>query len=340
MQFKQLIYKAVVNTLPRFWQGVSLVDTIGQGIDVQNPLPVDGDSVYCKDLDQDRSNMFNFSGHICDSFEDLHSIVKDVTSDNPKKMFIHFNRPVVSYALGLGNAEGGDNPDAPDFSNVKIIAFNSGETETVLIDESTDNTKYTSRSFQFTPLGMNALMLEFYTTDGVGLTNVSVQKSVLVTARNLPTVLYAEQGINTRLFDDASFDMAVDGSTTPVDFIFTAVVLSFIERTMVVITDGLTDFTSSNFGAISGGLANGVEILIDSDGVEIPLALWKTNLDISLTMFDFTNPFKNGAYVGRWTFSKDTGEPYALRPDDKFIVRIQDDLTGLDLFEQVIKGHI
>jgi len=322
----------------KYLSGTPIVTTDG-AISVQNPLPTDGDSVYCKDIDQNRSNVYNFSGNICIPFEDLHTIVKDVTSDSLKKYFVHFNRPVVTFALGLGNAEGVNNPDAPDFSNVKIIGLNSGETETILIDESTDNTKYTSRQFQFTPVGLNAIRFEFHTIDGVGITNISVQKSILATVRNLPTVLYAEQSVNTRLFNGASYDMTVDGSGTPIDFIYEATQLTFLERTFIVLTDGLTEFTSSKFGALNA-LTNGVEILIVSDGIEYPLALWKTNLDISLTMYDFTNPFKNGAYVGRWTFSKDTGEPYALRPGDKFITRIQDNLTGLDLFEQVLKGHL
>ena len=312
----------------------------GKELSIQNPLPVDGDSVYCKDIDVSRSNSYNFSGNICDSFTDLHSIVKDITSDGIKKYLVHFNRPVVSYVLGLGNAEGTNNPDAPNFSNVKLIALNSGEEETVLIDESTNNTKYTSKTFQFSPLGMNALRLEFHTIDGVGLTNISIQKSILATVRNLPTVLYAEQGLSALLLNGASPDMNVNGSVTPVDFEFEATVLSFIERSFIALTNGLTEHTSSNFGAINGGLTNGVDVIILSDGVEIPIANWKTNIDIPLTMYDYNNPFKDGAYAGRWTFSRDTGEPYALRPGDKVVLRIQDDLTGLDLFQFRIKGHI
>ena len=331
----------LIETEDKFWQPVSIIDANGNVNGVQNPTPTDGDSVYCKDIDQSRSDMGNFSGSVCDSFDDLHSIVKDITSNNPKTLFVHFNRPVVTYALGLGNAEGDNNPDAQNFSNVKIIGLNSGETETVLVDESTNNTKYTSRTFQFSPLGMNAVKFEFHTDDGVGLTNISVQKSALVTSRNLPVILYPEYALSKFLTDTGgSEDMNVDGSTTPVDFYSEAVVLSFLERSFMGLKDGLTDFTSSNFGAINGGLTNGVDIIIKSDGVELPIANWKTNYDISLTMYDFYSPFKDGAYVGRWTFSKDNGNPYAMRPGDRFIVRINDNLTGLDFFKFRVKGHL
>ena len=115
--------------------------------------------------------------------------------------------------------------------------------------------------------------------------------------------------------------------------------MNFVERGFIALKDGVADFVSTNFAAISGGLTNGVDFIIESNGVEILIANCKTNFDISLTMYDFFNPFKDGAYIGRWTFSKDAKEPYAIRAGDKVIMRINDNLTALDLFNFNIKGY-
>lgn len=157
----------------------------------------------------------------------------------------------------------------------------------------------------------------------------------------VPSTLYAEQAISMFLSDtDGSENMNIDGSVISVDFYLEAIYLSFLERSFIGLKDGTQDFISSNFGAISGGLINGVDIIILSNGIEIPITNWKTNYDISLTMYDFYSPYKDGAYVGRWTFSKDNGKPYAIRPSDRFIIRIQDDLTGLDYFKFRVKGYL
>lgn len=318
---------------------VTISDKNGTPIDVQNPLPCDGDSVYCKDIDIVRSDLNDFSGVVCDLFDNLHSIIKDVTSNNPKEIFIHFNRSIVTQAIGLGNAEAAAHPDAPNFSNVKIFAINSGEVETLIVDQSMDNTKYTSNTYSFTAVGMNAIRLEFHTVDAVGITNLSIQKTVITATRIITNIKSPANRISEYVKDGTNQNMNVNGSVTPVDFVYEVAAgnVELFERSMFSLISGTQEFVSTNFGSI-GALTNGVEILIEYRGVEYIQEIWQSNMDISETCYDFTNPYKDGAYVGRWTFSKDTGTAMFLPAGSKVIIRVNDNLTGLTLFQFKLKG--
>ena len=147
-------------------------------VGVQNPLPTDGDSVYSKDIWAEQSISNNFSGVITDLFDNLHTQMINTSSDNPKELFIHFNRTIVSNAIGIGSAISGD------FSNVKIEIINSGSVATTVIDESVSNTKYTSRTFQL-PItaGFNALKITFHTADTITLSNCVILKTRAVVSR-------------------------------------------------------------------------------------------------------------------------------------------------------------
>ena len=149
-----------------------------ENVTVQNPFPVDGDSVYKKDIWEEESSLGSFSGQITDLFDDLHTQITDSSSDNPKTLFIHFKRTVVSNAIGLGNTGSGN------FSNVKLEIVNSGGIYTTVIDESSSATKYTTRTFQL-PItaGFNALRITFHTADTISLSNCVILKSLGVVSR-------------------------------------------------------------------------------------------------------------------------------------------------------------
>lgn len=140
-------------------------------VDVQSPFPVDGDFVYAKDIWEDESDTGDFSGNISDLFDNLHSVIVDSTANNPKEIFIHFNRTVVSNVIGLGAYSG-------DFSNTKVYIVNSGAVETLVFDESGDGTKYTTRTIQL-PItaGFNAIRIQFHTADTVTLSNTIILKT-------------------------------------------------------------------------------------------------------------------------------------------------------------------
>lgn len=148
----------------------------GELVGVQNPFPTNGDSVYCKDIWIDESDIGNFSGSCCDLFMNLHTVISDVTANDPKEILIHFNRTIPTTSISLGSFSG-------DFSNLKIIALTPGEIAVTLVDESTDNTKYTSRQFDLPSVGFNALKLQFHTSDTVTLSNLFIVKSQSVVSR-------------------------------------------------------------------------------------------------------------------------------------------------------------
>ena len=155
---------------------VGLVDEDGNPITQQNPLQVDGDSVHASDIWVEESEMNGFSGAITDLFDNLHSVITDGTTTNPKHILIHFNRTTVIQSISLGAYTG-------NFSNVKISILTSSHAEFFIVDESTDNTKYSSRTFELPIVGFNAFKIEFHTTDAVSLSNCFIPKVQAVSAR-------------------------------------------------------------------------------------------------------------------------------------------------------------
>lgn len=156
-----------------------LSDSTGLAISSVNPVPIDINSVYAQDIWLDQSDIDGFSGTLTDLFDDLHSGVINSSTDNPKEIFIHFYRTVVANAIGLGTTIAGGT-----FSNVKISIVNSGAVETVVIDESTDDTKYTTQTYQLpVTAGFNAIRVSFHTTDPIALTNFFILKTLSVVAR-------------------------------------------------------------------------------------------------------------------------------------------------------------
>ena len=150
--------------------------TNGDVVDPQNPLSCDGDSVYVKDIWEAQSSIGDFSGAITDLFNNLHSVITNTTSDDPKEILIHFNRTIPILVIGLGAFTG-------NFSNVKIIGVTSGHVEFTIFDESSDNTDKTSLT-AFTPTaGFNAIKIQFHTTDTVSLSNVFILKATSTVAR-------------------------------------------------------------------------------------------------------------------------------------------------------------
>ena len=145
------------------------------------------------------------------------------------------------------------------------------------------------------------------------------------------------------LKDGSDENMAVDGSSTPVEYLYTVPAGHTLEiqRFMVTLEDGSVAFVPGDFGAIGGALTNGVEISVTNSGAKYTLATWKTNRQIRDTMFDFNPTFKaDGAYVGRWTLSKDMESGITLEPGDKVSALVQDALNALDFFSIRVKGRL
>lgn len=157
---------------------VSLLTDTGVDVDIQNPVPADGDSVYVKDIDISECNNYNFSGSVTDYFDSLLTANSDSTSNNPKQIKIWFHRTIYASAIGLGC-----NDLAGDFSNIKLELLGSGGTVRSTIDLSSDSTKLSSKLIQFTPSAFNGVIISFYTADTTCLSNITIRKEVKVDAQ-------------------------------------------------------------------------------------------------------------------------------------------------------------
>ena len=156
---------------------VHLIDEGGSVLGSQYPLATNGDSVYSKDIWEDQSELNTFTGGaVASLFSGLHTVLTDSTANDPKELFIHFNRTTPTTVIGIGAFTG-------NFSNVKISALVSGPVEVTLVDESASDIKYTTRQFDLPTIGFNALRIQFHTTDPVSVSNMYIAKSRSMVAR-------------------------------------------------------------------------------------------------------------------------------------------------------------
>ena len=161
-------------------------DETYKNIDAQNPLPVDGDSVYGKDLylpECDPGDFIITAIPTANETEILTSMVSDVwlekkndTVTNPKIITLAFRRPVLTTSFGIDSGPNGD------FSNVKVYV-KQGQEEFLIADESSDNTKHKIRLFSSGPLKFSEIRLEFHTADTITTGLIGIFKHHEVAAR-------------------------------------------------------------------------------------------------------------------------------------------------------------
>lgn len=142
-------------------------------VSTQNPFPVSDGLVCANDIWVAESDMGDFSGVSTDLFDNLHTVITNDTTDNPKEITIHFGTTVLSNLIGIGAyvTNGGT------FSNVEIqTALSDGVFNTV-VDESTDTTVLQTKYYQL-PInaGFNAIKLRFHTTNSIIISNLIVPK--------------------------------------------------------------------------------------------------------------------------------------------------------------------
>jgi hypothetical protein len=147
-------------------------------VNAVNPMPSNIDSVYLQDVDITHSDNGTFSGGIADYFNDLFSVQSDVSATNPKTIKIWFKHSIQLWSLGFGCNESGKN-----FSNIKIKLFGSDEFIRETVDDSANNEKFTSKTYDFASSKANGVILEFHTTDEVCLSNLIIWKATNVNAQ-------------------------------------------------------------------------------------------------------------------------------------------------------------
>lgn len=175
-------------------------------VDVQYPLPTDSDSVYAKDIWVDQSVSTGWVdisatglSAVLVPFTNLHSVIQYAGATNPKILLVHFNRTVSASQISLGAYTG-------NFSNVKLELLGSAGAVRDTIDLSADSTDLTSLRIPFEPQLFNAFRLSFYTADTVSLSNITIQKTVVVAAQlqgikpdDTLTAINATQGGNLKV---------------------------------------------------------------------------------------------------------------------------------------------
>lgn len=154
-----------------------LTDSEGNPFDVQTPFPCDGDSVYTKDIKNSLSDVGTFVGaDLTTLFNNLDDSIVDSSTTNPKYFKFFLERPLRAGGLGLVAKTG-------NFSNVKITLMDRQSAILETIDDSANNTKYTSNAYRV-PDAKNVccIMVEFYTADTITLSFLYIRKIVTVSA--------------------------------------------------------------------------------------------------------------------------------------------------------------
>src|SRR5574337_88910 len=127
----------------------------------------------------------------------------------------------------------------------------------------------------------------------------------------------------------------VDYSATPTDIKYTTNSVYDIYSLVIVISDH-ANFNQTDYGAIAGGLTNGVKVFIKPSGLaEIPLlsgVAFKQNFEwLQITEHTQLSSFAGLAQTLMVGFNifEDYGKPINMNVGDTFIVRLNDNFTGL-----------
>ena len=127
-------------------------------------------------------------------------------------------------------------------------------------------------------------------------------------------------------------EMNVNGSSKLKEFIFRVVDHAFNIGTIVItIEDGAALFANGDFGAISGALKKGLRFVVDRDGSETELEVFRTNRQ--LREHDEAHGrlgWENGDYSIHWEFSDELSGPLTLHKKEILKVQVRDDLRALD----------
>jgi len=156
---------------------VWLLDWDDIRVTVQNPLPVDWDSVYTKDLNTAAgTTIWTFSWDIWSLFNDYWEEITDTSATNPKTFTLRLLRPVTTSQIWIWS-------NTSNFSNVKImlkdLAWNIRRT----VDDSTNNTKFTSFVYGFQPITFIEAVVEFHTADTVKISWMFIPKDISTVSR-------------------------------------------------------------------------------------------------------------------------------------------------------------
>ncbi len=264
-------------------------DNTYKNVDVQNPLPTDGDSVYAKDLFLDECTPGDFiitEDPTADDTTILTSMVSDVwvekkddSATNPKVVTLAFKRPILTTSFGIDSGPDGD------FSNVRIYV-RQGQEEFLIVDESTDSTKYKIRLFSTAPLKFSEIRFEFHTADTVTTGLYGIFKHVETASR-----LQALDQITGVVADITSYKGALDVNSKWV----TKIVNDEFHQHTGVSTNPTTGITAGDINVVvddATGFSDGDKIKIEEnvDGVGVQEVGIITLTDVTGSTLQFDRP--------------------------------------------------
>jgi hypothetical protein len=282
---------------------VKLMDADGNLVDVQFPLAVDGDSVYSKDIDSASSSIGTFTGDVLSLFNDYGTEITDTSGTNPKTFTIAFERPIKSNTIAFGSQTG-------NFSNVKIQLKDLAGTVRVTIDDSTNNTDYTSNVYAFTTNVFIEAVIEFHTTDPVKISGMYVPKVQSRAISAIDGYVSETNSSSTPLTGGASF------TGTQVDTLNYGMVLLSVYSDVASATDGL----SVQFRSTSTGTWR------ESDAFTINAASEKT-FSIQAVRRFMRIVYTNGAAAQTVFDLQTVMKPVYVKPSSH---RISDEISGED----------
>ena len=179
---------------------------------------------------------------------------------------------------------------------------------------------------------------DVYLHDGSGLPITSFDNgdgtySLVVHVNGLVDPVNA---VDAHLLNGTNYNMAVDGSVTPVEFSYDVPTGKYLELTRIMFGFEATTAFSAELFANLPALTNGIDLVCDNT----TFVNWKTNSDIKLSMYDTDAPAAfakierqlNGRFTMRRAFGGD------LRVNNAFKFVINDDLSSLVAFQVKIQG--
>ena len=176
------------------------VQQFGEDVDQYNPFLTDGKAVTVNDVDLANSDFTGWGGGaVADLFKSPFSSpsLVNAAGGNPKVLEVAFKNTLGTFAVGLGENNGGD------FSNVKIEGVGSGGFVRSLADFSSDGTKRTSLNVPFQANVFNKIRISFATGDPVSLSNLTIQKLAFTNSQlNGVTPLGASRSVGVTAFGE------------------------------------------------------------------------------------------------------------------------------------------
>jgi len=136
-----------------------------------NPIPITIDSVYGIDVDVNYSSIGSFTGDLLSLFNNYQTEIVDNSATSPKWFEVCFKRPICSDKIVLCSKTN-------NFSNVKITFLGASNSEISVIDDSANDEKYHCKSYEYVPVTFIKLKVEFFTTDGVSIAGLCLNKTL------------------------------------------------------------------------------------------------------------------------------------------------------------------